>query len=97
MFNDLKKYIFLGYDCQTENGQTCIFPFNYKGTTYHQCPSVDNNVPWCAYEVDSAGTLVEGEWGNCTATCFCSHGWQGKNCDKESKLDNEWSTPFFYW
>ena len=59
-----------GEDCQTESGQKCIFPFNYEGTTYHKCTSVDNDQPWCAYEVDSEGTLVDDEWENCDNTCY---------------------------
>ena len=62
--------IFLGDVCRTENGQKCIFPFNYEGTTYNTCTSVDNDQPWCAYEVDSDATLVEGEWENCDNTCY---------------------------
>ena len=78
--------IFLGDDCRTENGQKCIFPFNYEGTTYDKCTSDDNDQPWCAYEVDSSGTLIEDEWGNCDAACTCPLGWRGENCDIESKF-----------
>ena len=80
--------IFLGDDCRTENGQKCIFPFDYQGKTYHKCTSndYDNDQPWCAYEVDRTGTLIEDEWGNCDAACTCPLGWEGKNCDIESKF-----------
>ena len=57
-------------DCQTEGGQSCIFPFDYEGITYHECTSVDNDQPWCAYEVDSEGLLVGDEWENCGNTCY---------------------------
>ena len=76
--DNIKKYIstyaihqcLSGDDCQTEGGQRCIFPFDYEGTTYHKCTSVDNDQPWCAYEVDSEGILVEDEWDNCGNTCY---------------------------
>ena len=86
--------IFTGDDCQTVKSQICIFPFNYKGTAYHECTSVDHVTTWCAYEVDSNRDLVDKKWANCDpTTCTCSSlpscppGWQGENCDNQSKLD----------
>ena len=69
-FNVQKSYFSLGDGCRTVAGQKCILPFNYEGTTYSECTSVDNDQPWCAYEVDSEGNLVEGEWENCGNTCY---------------------------
>ena len=73
-----------GFDttvCTTEYGQKCIFPFIYDDITYSECTSVDNDHPWCAYEVDSEGTLVGDEWENCAASCTCNLGWEGTECD----------------
>ncbi|XP_068216971.1 uncharacterized protein [Palaemon carinicauda] len=32
----------------------CVFPFVYKGKTYHNCTQEDSVISWCAYEVDSS-------------------------------------------
>ena len=53
----------------TENGMKCIFPFHYQGNTYFECTSDDHDKPWCAYEVDNDGNLVDDEWENCYNSC----------------------------
>eukprot|EP00041_Stephanoeca_diplocostata_P000092 m.13349 g.13349 ORF g.13349 m.13349 type:complete len:1437 (+) comp10091_c0_seq3:247-4557(+) len=44
----------------------CIFPFRYNGISYDKCTMVDQNVPWCAIDVDESGDYV-GEWGVCSS------------------------------
>ena len=34
--------------CYTVEGHECVFPFDYKGVTVHNCTSVDVYQPWCA-------------------------------------------------
>jgi len=47
--------------------EECIFPFKYKGETYNSCTTFDseNDKPWCAYEVDKDGVVINGKWGDC--------------------------------
>ena len=45
--------------------KSCVFPFNYNGTTFFDCTSVDHDQAWCSTEVDEEGNLVGGQWGNC--------------------------------
>ena len=34
--------------CKVENGETCTFPFKYKGVEYYQCTDVENEGKlWC--------------------------------------------------
>eukprot|EP00808_Paulinella_micropora_P020507 g1892.t1 len=52
-----------GAGCQTTAGNLCVFPFTYRGVTYNNCASVDNNgVSWC---YDSRGSK---KWGDCDPT-----------------------------
>ena len=37
---------------ETEKGDCCVFPFNYKGATYHSCTFVDGFQPWCSLTSD---------------------------------------------
>ena len=49
----------------------CVFPFKFKGKIYGSCTK-DNTVSgnaWCATEVDSTGTVVDGKWGECDSSC----------------------------
>ncbi len=49
----------------------CVFPFNYEGTTYTECTTIDNfAIPWCSTEVDSNGKFVRGKWGDCSPGCL---------------------------
>ena len=53
--------------------KSCVFPFQYKGITYHKCTSIEdeeNGQPWCSTEVDSNGIYIEGLWGYCNTECF---------------------------
>ena len=60
--------------CLTESGaepgKLCVFPFNFKGTFYFECTTVENgDQPWCSVEVDSDGNHIGGKWGNCSSNC----------------------------
>lgn len=44
-------------------GAACVFPFTYKGITYHSCTTMDHYRPWCSTVVDFKPNA--GLWGNC--------------------------------
>ena len=48
---------------QTENGETCDFPFTYFGTEYKECTTVEEDKPWCLTDQSS------GDWGYCRESC----------------------------
>ena len=54
-------------DCRTEQGNSCVFPFTFKGVTYKTCTTAesDNNKAWCATQVDSDGVVVNNKWQDC--------------------------------
>ena len=45
--------------------KSCIFPFNYNGTSYSDCTTVGHDQLWCPTQVDVDGNLLEEQWGNC--------------------------------
>ena len=58
----------------TQNGverKDCIFPFKFKGKIYASCTKdhFASGKAWCATEVDSTGTVVDGKWGECDSRC----------------------------
>merc|ERR1712032_891665 len=60
--------------CSTILGQTCIFPFTFKGKLYQECTddgTWTGHRYWCPTKVDDDGIFVEGSksWGTCSATC----------------------------
>merc|ERR1711962_787202 len=59
-------------ECSTWSGESCVFPFKYKGHVYRACTVVTqyaNLTPWCATQVDSKGNLVGFKWGFCNSDC----------------------------
>ena len=52
-------------------GQDCVFPFKYKGTTYTTCTQAEssNGAAWCATEVDTEGVVVNNKWQDCDQGC----------------------------
>ena len=65
-------------DCSTvhdtkDSNKTCIFPFNWNGTTHYSCNLDENKGYWCSTEVDETGGFIEDKWGICSSKC------QGKN------------------
>lgn len=59
--------------CRTlgTNPEPCVFPFVYDGNDYDSCTSVDaaEGAVWCATQVDSNGTVLDGRWGDCSVGC----------------------------
>ena len=65
--------------CKTVSGPSpnasCIFPFEFRGITYHKCTTVitpSNPIkPWCSTLVDDSGKHVGGggNFGSCEQDC----------------------------
>ncbi len=57
--------------CGTTSGQTCPFPFKFKGRTYTHCTTKDSESgrPWCATYLTSDGQVVPNYWGDCNSAC----------------------------
>ena len=53
----------------TTKGQTCIFPFTYKGVEYDECATNAAGRGWCATKVDGNLKYVSGNWGYCPHEC----------------------------
>ena len=45
--------------------KTCIFPFNYNGTTFTDCTTAGHDQLWCPTKVDDEQNTIEEQWGNC--------------------------------
>merc|ERR1711915_506 len=58
--------------CLTLSGTKCVFPFKYEGVEYYRCTYAASPVPWCATMVDSNGTVVTNNWGDCSNTALSS-------------------------
>ena len=52
-----------------DSNKTCIFPFNWNGTTHYSCNLDENKGYWCSTEVDETGGFIEGKWGICSSKC----------------------------
>jgi len=70
--------------CGTVEGDSCVFPFTYQGTTYTECTTQDNNGSlWCALDTDVGGNWRNDlhTWGNCEAGCTVGcHTYSGVPC-----------------
>ena len=57
--------------CQTEKCQKCVFPFGYKGKKYYNCTNdgLDNDLTWCATDLNGNGNVERDEWGHCKPGC----------------------------
>merc|ERR1711936_811625 len=51
--------------CLTTAGSLCVFPFSYQKVEYYQCTYASSPTPWCATKVDSNGTVITNNWGDC--------------------------------
>ena len=64
--------------CSTQSGDSCVFPFTYRGKTYSQCITTGdiNDKPWCSISTNSKGVHIEGinTWGYCKKSLSC-HIW----------------------
>jgi len=58
--------------CVTRDGDSCVFPFTYKGVEYYQCTYADSPTPWCATLTDSQGVVVTNRWGDCETSSLSS-------------------------
>ena len=45
---------------QTSNKGCCVFPFTYKGKTYHSCTKIGHHSPWCSLSAN-----YDKKWGHC--------------------------------
>merc|ERR1712012_1298689 len=54
--------------CVTQSGSTSVFPFKYAGVEYYQCTYADSPKAWCATGVDSTGTVIPNQWGDCVVS-----------------------------
>ena len=62
------KYFLCYSECKTVDGDTCKFPFEYKGKTYNNCTKTDSSNFWCAtYTLE--GEYVPGLFGECADNC----------------------------
>jgi len=57
--------------CTTIAGDSCRFPFTFKGVKYDACTTdhSENGAPWCAVQVNNRGRVVRGRWGDCAGNC----------------------------
>ena len=64
--------------CSTQSGDSCVFPFTYRGKTYSECITTGdiNDKPWCSISTNSKGVHIEGinTWGYCKKSLSC-HIW----------------------
>ena len=57
-----------------DSNKTCIFPFNWNGTSHHSCNLDEDKGYWCSTEVtDETSGFIDDKWGICSSKC------QGKN------------------
>ena len=78
--------------CKAANGNSCYFPFKYKGETHSKCSKADSHTPWCATDVDSHGDVIHGKWADCNPGC---PGTSGGGVDTSGNvLFNKTENPF---
>ena len=64
-------YLLFSLECQTQKGENCIFPFNFRGKKYNHCTydhlkkGTGKLEPWCATAIHSNGTVIKNNWGYC--------------------------------
>ena len=65
-------------DCSTiddskdslNSNKTCVFPFNWNGTTHYSCNFDEEKGYWCSTKVDETGGFLEDKWGICSSKCL---------------------------
>ena len=68
--------------CLTTAGSLCVFPFSYQAVEYYQCTYASSPTPWCATKVDTNGTVITNNWGDCENS-------QLSSCPAESLTTSE--------
>ena len=65
----IQMFLFLG------GAGSCKFPFIYKGVTYTECTTKDeeNGKFWCSTETDNQNNHIEGKWTHCTQPHMCQN------------------------
>merc|ERR1712013_589579 len=58
--------------CSTRTGESCVFPFTYKGVEHYHCTYADTTTAWCATMTDSQGVVVTNRWGDCETSTLSS-------------------------
>merc|ERR1719205_14861 len=58
--------------CSTRTGDSCVFPFTYKGVEHYHCTYADSPTSWCATLTDSQGVVVTNRWGDCDTSALSS-------------------------
>ena len=64
--------------CLTDEGQACIFPFNYDGEAKTSCiQKWSDRKPWCPTKTDGEGNFVSSisdnsNWGYCDFSTNCT-------------------------
>merc|ERR1711902_279765 len=58
--------------CSTRTGDSCVFPFTYKGVEHYHCTYADSPTAWCATLTDSEGVVVTNRWGDCETSTLSS-------------------------
>merc|ERR1719392_448330 len=58
--------------CSTRTGDSCVFPFTYKGVEHYHCTYADSPTAWCATLTDSEGVVVTNRWGDCETSALSS-------------------------
>merc|ERR1719477_524079 len=58
--------------CATRTGESCVFPFTYKGVEHYHCTYADSPTSWCATMTDSQGVVVTNRWGDCETSSLSS-------------------------
>ena len=56
---------------KTKDDELCVFPFKYKGFTYHGCTDYAHDEFWCALD----SVYVKGRWGNCVVNTDSKYRW----------------------
>lgn len=52
-FLEIKIMLLFLSDCKIKGkSNACVFPFQYRGHTYHKCTYVDSREAWCAFDID---------------------------------------------
>ena len=61
--------------CTTVSGESCVFPFRFRGVLYNECTfegnAPEDTEPWCSTLTDSNDDHVsgQGKWGFCASNC----------------------------